>query len=70
MGRKQIEATDRVRFSDNGDGTFDLFVNGRIWAYDVEHDDFGRTLRRFKVPMPCYVLVEDTTGYQQRQRIS
>ena len=70
MGRKVIQPTDRVKFSENDDGTYDLYVNGRIWAYDVDDEDFGVTLRRFKVPLPAHVIVEDTTGYGPRVRIS
>lgn len=63
MGRKQIMPTSRVKFSANPDGTYDLFVNGRIWAYDVDAEDFRKVLQRFGAPFPCTVPVEDLTGY-------
>lgn len=63
MGRKQIMPTSRVKFSENRDGTYDLYVNGRIWAYDVDAEDFKATLQRFGAPFPCAVPVEDLTGY-------
>lgn len=66
MPRKKVKATDRVKFSENKDGTYDLFVNGRIWAYDVDAEDFKATLKRFGAPFPCSVQVEDLTGYAPR----
>jgi len=70
MPRVPIQPTDRVKFSENRDGTYDFFVNGRIKEYDVDADEFRRILKKYHAPLPCWVLVEDTTGYTQRSRIS
>jgi hypothetical protein len=70
MARTPIKSSDRVKFSENSDGTYDLLINGRIKEYDVDADEFRRTLKKYRAPLPCFVMVEDATGYTQRQRIS
>ena len=55
-----------VVFENNGDGTYDLKVDGRTLEYDVEVDDFGHALRRRRVDSGSEVYVEDETGYRER----
>lgn len=54
-------------FRANGDGTFDLEVDGRAAEYDVDPEDFASALRRRRVE-PTEVYVEDETGYRSKLR--
>lgn len=54
-------------FRSNGDGTFDLEIDGRAAEYDVEPDDFPAALRRRRLDRSdSPVYVEDETGYRTR----
>ena len=51
-----------------GQPLYDLHVDGRAAAYDVEPEEFAETLRRRRITPtrenPVYV--EDETGYRKR----
>lgn len=54
-----------ILFRANGDGTYDLLMDGRIAAYDVEPDDFSDALRRARYAGGSQVMIEDETGYRE-----
>lgn len=58
----------KVRFEENEDGTYDLWVNGRVKEYDVEAEDFSQALRRARV-RPTIYKVLDKTGYPETVRV-
>lgn len=62
-----LVADPKVVFEANPDGTYDLWVNGRVKEYDVQADDFADTLRRRRV-RPTIYTVKDLSGYPQTVR--
>lgn len=52
----------------SGQALYDLHVNGRVQAYDVEPDEFSETLRRRRIDPKTDgpVYVEDETGYRTK----
>lgn len=39
-----------VEFRENGDGTFDLYIDRRIADHSLAEDEFGDALHRARVP--------------------
>lgn len=60
-----------VMFRLEKDGTYDLWIDGRIADPELEPDQFEDALRRRRVHHRDDVFVEDMTGYRtkiQRRR--
>lgn len=56
-----------IVFREEKPGLFDLLVDGRAAAYDVEPEDFKGALRRSRVdPDKHKIFTEDLTGYRTR----